>query len=165
MLLAASAQWLLPTSAFAQTTKTIVVSGLGGNAEYDEQFIEFSNTIANHARDLAEQEQDVILLQGKQATKQAILDAISQLQKLDVEDSARVFLLGHGSFDGSDYKYNIPGPDLTGNEITDALNQLPASQQLLVLAFQYAERAVAKHYENEKLLASEHARLNGDTPA
>ena len=28
--------------------------------------------------------------------------------------------------------------------------------------FQYAERAVAKHYENEKLLASEHSRLSGD---
>ena len=26
-------------------------------------------------------------------------------------------LIGHGSYDGAEYKFNIPGPDLTGAEI------------------------------------------------
>jgi len=215
---------LIPAASVAQAATTIVVSGLGGNAEYDEQFIRYSNAIAEHARQLTDSDTDVVLLQDKQATKKAILDAIAQLQQRSSEDSIRIFLLGHGTFDGNQYKYNIPGPDLTGSEITNALNQLPANQQLVVVAtsasgavleplqaahravitatkngrernavkftehlvagltdtsadidkdetinaqelFQYAERAVAKHYENEKLLASEHARLGGDNAA
>ena len=208
-------------SAFAQTAATIVVSGLGGNAEYTEQFTRFSDSIAEHAKQLTEDESNVILLQDQQATKQAILDAIALQQQRGSEDAIKIFLLGHGSFDGNEYKFNIPGPDLTGSELMEALNQLPTSQQLLVVAtsasgalfeplqaahrvvitatkngrernavkftehlvtgladpsadldknetisarelFQYAERAVAKHYENEKLLASEHSRLSGD---
>ncbi len=221
MALLAPLYLLQAPAAIAQTAKTIVVSGLGGNAAYDEQFTEFSNAIADHARQLSKEESDVILLQGEQATKQSILEAFSDLQQHTTDDSIRIFLIGHGSFDGNEYKYNIPGPDLTGTELIDAVNQLPASQQLLVLAtsasgavleplaaahrvvitatkngrernavkftehlvtgmadpsadldkdetisaqelFQYVERAVAKHYEGEKLLASEHARLSGD---
>ena len=74
LLLAVS--WLITETAMAQSARTIVVAGLGGNAEYDEQFVEFSDVIASHARALASEEADVILLQGEQATKQAILNAI-----------------------------------------------------------------------------------------
>lgn len=224
LALAAAVQLLIAATALAQTTSTIIVSGLGGNPEYDEQFMQFGDTLAESAKQLIDDEADVVLLQGEQATKQAILDAISQQQQRAAEDSVKIFLLGHGSFDGNEYKFNIPGPDLTGTELIEALNELPESQQLLVLAtsasgalfeplqaahrvvitatkngrernavkftehlvtgladpaadidkdetisaqelFQYAERAVEKYYENEKLLASEHSRLSGESAA
>lgn len=202
------------------TAATLVVSGLGGSPEYDEQFERYGTAIADVARQLAASDEAVIHLQGTQATKSAILDA---LQQLNNNDSVRLFLLGHGSFDGSQYKYNIPGPDLTGEELAEALGQLPM-EQLVVLStsasgalleplqagnrvvitatkngrernavrfteflaagltdpaadidkdeiinadelYKYAERAVATYYEGEKLLASEHARINGDASA
>ena len=210
------------TTAPERVASTIVISGLGGSTEYDEQFKHYGDTIADHARQLTGDDADVVLLQGEAATREAILDTIGQLQQASVEDSIRIFLLGHGSFDGTQYKYNIPGPDLTGSELITALNQLPAAPQLVVLAtsasgavleplqaahrvvitatkngrernavkfteylvagfgnssadldkdesisarelYKYAEKAVADHYDGEKLLASEHSRISGDS--
>jgi hypothetical protein len=41
-------------------------------------------------------------------------------------------LIGHGSFDGFDYKINLPGPDLSATELAALLNRVPASRQLVV---------------------------------
>ena len=42
-------------------------------------------------------------------------------------------LIGHGSYDGVEYKFNIPGPDLTGAEIASMLDHVPATRQLVVV--------------------------------
>jgi len=41
-------------------------------------------------------------------------------------------LIGHGSFDGVDYKINLPGPDLSGSELAALLDRVPAARQLVV---------------------------------
>jgi hypothetical protein len=41
-------------------------------------------------------------------------------------------LIGHGSFDGLDYKFNLPGPDITAAELAGLLDRIPASRQLVV---------------------------------
>ena len=41
-------------------------------------------------------------------------------------------LIGHGSFDGYEYKINLPGPDLTASELATLLDRIPASRQLVV---------------------------------
>ena len=43
-----------------------------------------------------------------------------------------VFLMGHASFDGSEYKFNLVGPDLTGSEISRYLDELGSKQVVLV---------------------------------
>ena len=43
-------------------------------------------------------------------------------------------LIGHGSFDGNEYRFNMPGPDITGKEIVAFLDSMPASQMLVVNA-------------------------------
>ena len=48
------------------------------------------------------------------------------------EDSFALLVIGHGSFDGTDYKLNIPGPDITAKEIAHLLNAIPARRQLVV---------------------------------
>jgi hypothetical protein len=47
-------------------------------------------------------------------------------------DSFALFLIGHGTFDGIDYKFNLPGPDMTAGELASLLNRLPARRQLIV---------------------------------
>ena len=32
-------------------------------------------------------------------------------------DALVLMLIGHGTYDGVDYKFNIPGPDLSGTEL------------------------------------------------
>ncbi len=41
-------------------------------------------------------------------------------------------LIGHGSFDGVEYKINLPGPDLSGVELASLLDHIPATRQLVV---------------------------------
>jgi hypothetical protein len=41
-------------------------------------------------------------------------------------------MIGHGSFDGTDYKFNLPGPDATAGELGAWLNTIPARRQLVV---------------------------------
>jgi hypothetical protein len=45
-----------------------------------------------------------------------------------------VFLVGHGSYDGTQYKFNLPGPDIDGAELTQLLGAIPARAQLIVNA-------------------------------
>src|SRR5581483_3514969 len=47
-------------------------------------------------------------------------------------DALVLMLIGHGSFDGTDYKFNIPGPDITGAELASLLDRIPATRQLVV---------------------------------
>jgi hypothetical protein len=49
-------------------------------------------------------------------------------------DALVVTLIGHGSYDGVDYKFNIPGTDITGAELAAMLDHVPATRQLVVNA-------------------------------
>ena len=208
---------------------TVVISGLGGSEEYTEKFDEYATAIADEAKRIALTETDVILLRGGAAKKEivtALFDAIAT--RTDV-DSFMAYFIGHGSFDGRSYKFNIPGPDITGSELLALLDKVKARQQLVVAAtsasgalldvidtgnrttgqrvlitatkngrektavlfpeymveaitseaadtdknesisameiFEYANSSVEGFYETEKLLAPEHARLQGENAA
>jgi len=104
----------------------------------------------------------------------------------DIINSLCAYFIGHGTFDGSQYKFNVPGPDITGAEITELLNSIRANKQLVVVSssssgalldvidpdknesvnarevFDYATAKVNSFYETEKLLAPEHAMLKGE---
>ena len=41
-------------------------------------------------------------------------------------------MIGHGTFDGAEYKFNLPGPDISGTELAVLLNRIPAGRQLVV---------------------------------
>jgi len=47
-------------------------------------------------------------------------------------DALVLMLIGHGSYDGVDYKFNLPGPDLSGAELAALLDRIPAARQLVV---------------------------------
>jgi hypothetical protein len=48
------------------------------------------------------------------------------------EDALAVMLIGHGSYDGLEYKFNIPGTDITGAELASLLDNAPPARQLVV---------------------------------
>jgi len=49
-------------------------------------------------------------------------------------DTLAVFLIGHGTHDGEQYKYNLPGPDIDGETLASLMSAIPASRQLVVNA-------------------------------
>ena len=48
------------------------------------------------------------------------------------DDDFALILIGHGSFDGVEYKFNLVGPDLTAGEITEMCDRIPSRRQLIV---------------------------------
>lgn len=66
----------------------------------------------------------------RRATMQSHLRALAKVVKRD--DHVAVYLIGHGSFDGTEFKFNMPGPDLTGQDLRRLLDALPTENQLVV---------------------------------
>jgi hypothetical protein len=77
----------------------------------------------------------VTVLIGEDATLDAMRVAMSDLAaNLKATDRLAVFLIGHGSDDGTEYKFNLTGPDITGTEIAELLDAMPTRNQLIVNA-------------------------------
>ena len=75
------------------------------------------------------------LSKGPDATKAKGLTASLETDRRARRKPQDVFMLmmiGHGSFDGSEYKFNLPGPDISGTELAAQLNRIPATRQLVV---------------------------------
>ena len=112
---------------------TVILSGLGGATDYAERFAEEADKLSEAAQASAGPDAQVIALKGDAATQEAIVEAFVGLQGLAQEDDAvAVFLIGHGTWDNRDYKFNIPGPDLTASRLANLLDRLPAKRQLIV---------------------------------
>lgn len=114
-------------------TYYVTVSGLGGTPEYESQFEKWAGKLQSEfARNGATTEQNV-LLRGPAATRAALEQALARIANTArAEDEFALFLIGHGTFDGVDYKFNMPGPDITAGELAAYLNRIPASRQLVV---------------------------------
>ena len=110
----------------------LVVEGLAGDPAYAEAFERQAGAIGAALRTLPDSDA-VDLVRGDAATRQAILAKLEELQgTLTGADRFLLVLVGHGSYDDIEYKFNLPGPDVTGEEIVAALDALPARTQVLI---------------------------------
>src|SRR5690606_33606958 len=99
-------------------THTLIVSGLGGEPQYEQRFAQQAEEIAAVARSLAEDPAHVVKLSGEQATREAIRRELKALvERVGEDDTVTIVLIGHGTYDGEEYRFNIPGPDITGSEL------------------------------------------------
>lgn len=112
----------------------VIIGGLGGEPEYAERFSEHVGELESILKQTAGDDSRVHALQGDQATREAVASLMSELgERLGPDDSVALFLIGHGSFDGREYKFNIRGPDFTAARLGRWLDALPAKRQLVVL--------------------------------
>lgn len=122
---------LLAPSANAALYVTIV-QGLGGMPEYDTKFTEQSKKIYDGSITLAD-ESHVSSMAGEDATRSTLLIHFQMLaQSMNDDDRAAIYLVGHGSYDGEQYKFNIPGPDLTDADLAEIMNNFPGRNHFLV---------------------------------
>jgi len=106
-------------------TYFLTVAGLGGEAEYEQRFSGWAKDMDKIAR--AEPGAKVDTLTGKDATKanlEAKLRAIGGQAKAD--DSVVFMLIGHGTWDDRDYKFALPGPDISATELSQLLDRIQA---------------------------------------
>jgi len=109
----------------------VAVAGLGGEPDYEARFTQLANEAHKLVASTADAKSYVLV--GAGATKAKFRDVMAEIaQQAKAEDSVVVLLVGHGSFDGADYKINIPGPDLSAVELDAFLDRIPATRQLVV---------------------------------
>lgn len=126
-----TAMLLAPVAAVAEM-HALVVEGLAGDASYAERFERQSGSIAEALRSQADSS-NVLVLRGEDATRDTVLERLGDLQgDVGASDQVVLVLLGHGSYDDYEYKFNLPGPDLTGEDIVSALGAVPAGTQVLI---------------------------------
>ena len=105
---------------------------MGGEPEYEQRFSGWAKDVDKLLKD-AGPDAKVQTLYGADATKARIQSLLGDIaHQAQAGDSLVVMLIGHGTFDGSDYKFNLPGPDLSAVELATLLDKIPAQRQLVV---------------------------------
>jgi len=113
----------------------LIVGGLGGQSSYEERFVAQTDSLAIAARRTLGDEARVSVLSGDAASREALTSELVRLAEVTTaSDSIAIFLLGHGSYDGEMYKFNLPGPDIDGDAFAALLSAIPAGKQLVVNA-------------------------------
>lgn len=128
---------LLATACVPATaaTYTMVVAGLGGEASYEQKFREQAAAVVSAAEKAAGSTSNVISLTGDAARAEAVRREVKTFaSRMTANDTAVVVLIGHGTYDGEVYRFNLPGPDLTDTELARLLDTLPARDQLIINA-------------------------------
>jgi hypothetical protein len=115
----------------AATTHCIIVAGLGGEPEYEQRFAGWAQSLDATLRTAPDVKVETFY--GPKASRDAIRTAIEQAaRQTTTEDSFAIFLLGHGTFDGNEYKINVPGPDISASDLGSWLDKVRAGRQLVV---------------------------------
>ena len=114
------------------STYYVIVAGLGGEPDYEQRFTAAAKDLDRVFRASGETAH-VYTLSGAQATASQLRETLGTVaQNAKAEDDFVLVLIGHGSFDGVEYKLNLAGPDLTAAQIAEMCNRIPAKRQLVV---------------------------------
>lgn len=130
LLLAILILWMAAMPARA-AVYYVTVAGLGGEPDYEQRFRAtamdldkvFKASVGAH----------VYTLVGPQATKAKLGETMAQVaREAKADDDLVVTLIGHGTFDGVEYKFNLVGPDVTAPELAQMCDRVAARRQLVV---------------------------------
>jgi hypothetical protein len=125
---------LCAVPAFAQQTHLLVITGVPGDEEHAQQFQKWAAGFIDGAKKKdAVPDGNIALLADKGSTREGVEKAFADLvARAKPNDSVVVLLIGHGSFNGTQGAFNLPGPDLTVAEWTKLLDKLSAQRVAFV---------------------------------
>jgi hypothetical protein len=109
----------------------VIIVGAGGEPEYAKQFETWTGELRTALSDrFGFDMKNLTVLSNAKATD--VRDTFTQLKsKLEPNNILFVFLIGHGSFDGKEAKFNLVGPDLAASEYNALLTSLPTKRVVL----------------------------------
>ncbi len=141
-----SALLLLPSAIgrLQSQTRVVIVSGLGGEAKYSEEFRNEATQLAAALHDRFGIPDSNLLWFGEdsvnasprfrgQSTKSNVEKAILNIAAhAEASSQFVIVLIGHGAGEGPETRISIPGPDLDGNDFARLLAAFPAQRLALV---------------------------------
>ena len=108
-----------------QNKFAVIVNGAGGEPAYAKQFEQWTTELQSALSDrfgFGGQQLTVL----PRATAEDVKRTFAQLKsQLDANNVLFLFLIGHGSFDGKESKFNLVGPDLSASDYNALLSSLP----------------------------------------
>jgi hypothetical protein len=110
----------------------VIVAGLGGEPDYEQRFTAAAQDLDKVFK-TGGSAAHVYTLAGAQATAPQLRETLGAVaREAKTDDDFVLILIGHGSFDGVEYKFNLVGPDVTASEIAAMCDRIPARRQLVV---------------------------------
>lgn len=113
----------VPASARAGERYAVIVTGASGGADYAQKYQTWRTAFANTLTETLGYPPDHVVTLGEdaaagaKATGENVRSALNTLRKRAVDgDVSLVLLMGHGSADAEEAKFNLVGPDLTVDE-------------------------------------------------
>lgn len=134
-------------------TYTMVVAGLGGEAAYEQKFREHAAAVVSAAEKAAGTTANVISLTGDAARAQNVRREFKALAgRMTANDTAVIVLIGHGTYDGEDYRFNLPGPDITDTDLGRWFDELPSRDQLIINATSASGAAIERWQKPQRVV-------------
>jgi len=119
----------LASPVLASERYVVIVSGASGGEKYAEQQKQWRNelTVFLTSNFLVPDANVAILDEESTGTSQATAQNVRRLlvdlrRRVTRDDTLMLVLLGHGTFDGADAKFNLVGPDLTAPQWKEAVD-------------------------------------------
>jgi hypothetical protein len=110
----------------------VTVAGLGGEPDYEQRFTALATDLDKLLK-ASGTDVHVYTLTDPQSTRAHLTDTLGLVaRQAKPDDDFILILIGHGSFDGVEYKFNLPGPDISGAELATLCDRVPAKRQLIV---------------------------------
>jgi hypothetical protein len=129
----AAAMWVLLAAALPLRASVyyVTVAGLGGEPDYEQRFTANANELDKVFK--ASSGSHVYTLTGNQATRARLEETMAAIaREAKPEDDLVLTLIGHGSFDGVEYKFNLVGPDVSAPDLAAMCDRITARRQLVV---------------------------------
>ena len=122
-----------PGAAHAGDYFALIVSGASGSSEYAERHGRWRSGLITALRAQPGFRDDHLLVLAEApasgagyATREGVRRAVHEIAaRMNAQSVLLVLLLGHGTFDGQEAKFNLVGPDLTATEWAALLDPLP----------------------------------------
>ncbi len=124
--------WLMVASLCQGAVHFVTVAGLGGEPDYEQRFTSLAKEVDKIVHGSAG-DNKTYTLTGVDGTKARLSEALGRIAaEAKPDDSFVLLLIGHGSYDGNDYKFNLRGPDISAVELAALCDRILAGRQLIV---------------------------------
>jgi len=127
-----------------EQTHALIVVGLGGNADYRDRFHNQAvalrealtskhGMLTGHVTYLGERPESAPEVVTDKSTRDNVLSYLSKIaQQMGSSDRLLVILIGHGTSDQAEARFNVTGPDLAPSDLQMALTGFPTQTLALV---------------------------------
>jgi hypothetical protein len=110
----------------------ITVAGLGGEPDYEQEFTSLAADLDRLIK-TSGSEAHVFTLDGNDATRARLTDVLGKVaSQAKPDDDFVLILIGHGTYDGVEYKFNLVGPDISAADLAALCDRIAAKRQLIV---------------------------------